>query len=221
MTANEELIEFLRDYVTPNKQKKIAAVLEDRTRHLALVLEDVYQPHNASACLRSCDCLGVQDIHVVERRNEYRPNTEISMGSAKWLTMHRYRQTRSCIDSVKKRGYRLVATTPNADGYDLLTLPLNQPVAIMFGTEEQGLSQEALEAADATLRLPMYGFTQSYNISISVALTLSRLVERLRNSDLSWKLDEADKKEMTLAFYRRIIRRHDLLEENFWANRPE
>ncbi len=221
MTANEELIEFLRDYVTPNKQKKIAAVLEDRTRHLALVLEDVYQPHNASACLRSCDCLGVQDIHVVERRNEYRPNNEISMGSAKWLTMHRYRQTRSCIDSVKKRGYRLVATTPNADGYDLLTLPLNQPVAIMFGTEEQGLSQEALEAADATLRLPMYGFTQSYNISISVALTLSRLVERLRNSDLSWKLDEADKKEMTLAFYRRIIRRHDLLEENFWANRPE
>ena len=89
----------------------------------------------------------------------------------------------------------------------------------MFGTEEQGLSQEALEAADATLRLPMYGFTQSYNISIAVALTLSRLVERLRNSDLPWKLDEADKKEMTLAFYRRIVKRHDLLEENFWANR--
>ncbi|MAB76626.1 MAG: rRNA methyltransferase [Verrucomicrobiales bacterium] len=221
MTANEELIEFLRDYVTPNKQEKIAAVLEDRTRHLALVLEDIYQPHNASACLRSCDCLGVQDIHVVERRNEYRPNNEISMGSAKWLTMHRYHQTGSCIDSVKKRGYRLIATTPNADGYDLLTLPLDQPVAIMFGTEEQGLSQEALEAADATLRLPMYGFTQSYNISIAVALTLSRLVERLRNSDLPWKLDEADKKEMTLAFYRRIVKRHDLLEENFWANRPD
>jgi len=221
MTANEELIEFLRDYVTPNKQEKIAAVLEDRTRHLALVLEDIYQPHNASACLRSCDCLGVQDIHVVERRNEYRPNNEISMGSAKWLTMHRYHQTGSCIDSVKKRGYRLIATTPNAEGYDLLTLPLDQPVAIMFGTEEQGLSQEALEAADATLRLPMYGFTQSYNISIAVALTLSRLVERLRNSDLPWKLDEADKKEMTLAFYRRIVKRHDLLEENFWANRPD
>ena len=221
MTANEELIEFLRDYVTPNKQEKIAAVLEDRTRHPALVLEDIYQPHNASACLRSCDCLGVQDIHVVERRNEYRPNNEISMGSAKWLTMHRYHQTGSCIDSVKKRGYRLIATTPNADGYDLLTLPLDQPVAIMFGTEEQGLSQEALEAADATLRLPMYGFTQSYNISIAVALTLSRLVERLRNSDLPWKLDEADKKEMTLAFYRRIVKRHDLLEENFWANRPD
>ena len=221
MTANEELIEFLRDYVTPNKQEKIAAVLEDRTRHLALVLEDIYQPHNASACLRSCDCLGVQDSHVVERRNEYRPNHEISLGSAKWLTMHRYHQTGSCIDSVKKRGYRLIATTPNADGYDLLTLPLDQPVAIMFGTEEQGLSQEALEAADATLRLPMYGFTQSYNISIAVALTLSRLVERLRNSDLPWKLDEADKKEMTLAFYRRIVKRHDLLEENFWANRPD
>ena len=221
MTANEELIEFLRDYVTPNKQEKIAAVLEDRTRHLALVLEDIYQPHNASACLHSCDCLGVRDIHVVERRNEYRPNNEISMGSAKWLTMHRYHQTGSCIDSVKKRGYRLIATTPNADGYDLLTLPLDQPVAIMFGTEEQGLSQEALEAADATLRLPMYGFTQSYNISIAVALTLSRLVERLRNSDLPWKLDEADKKEMTLAFYRRIVKRHDLLEENFWANRPD
>lgn len=219
MTAKEELIEFLRGYVTPNKQEKIAAVLEDRTRHLTLVLEDLYQPHNASACLRSCDCLGVQDIHVVEHRNEYRPNNEISMGSAKWLTMHHYHQTASCIDSIKKRGYRLVATTPNVDGYDLLTLPLDQPVAIMFGTEEQGLSEEALEAADATLRLPMYGFTQSYNISIAVALTLSRLVERLRNSDLLWKLDEADKKEMTLAFYRSIVKRSNLLEENFWANR--
>ena len=221
MTADEELIEFLREYVTPNKQEKIAAVLDERTRHLTVILEDIYQPHNASACLRSCECLGIQDIHVVERRNDYKPNNEISMGSAKWLTMHRYHQTGSCIDSVKKQGYQLVATTPNVDGCDLHLLPLDQPVALMFGTEEKGLSEEALAAADATLRLPMYGFTQSYNISVTVALTLSRLVERLRQSDTLWKLSEEEKKGLTLEFYRRIVRRHDLLEEEFWACRPD
>lgn len=185
------------------------------------MLEDIYQPHNASACLRSCECLGVQDIHIVETRNEYRPNNEVSMGSAKWLTLQRYRTSASAIETVRSRGYRIVATTPNEDGYDLDTLPLDQPVALFFGTEEEGLTSEALEAADDTMRLPMYGFTQSYNISVTVAVTLSHLVARLRKSDIHWNLTDSEKSELTLAFYRRIIKRHDLLEEKFWETREK
>lgn len=219
MTADEELTEFLGGYVTPNKRDKIERVLGERTRHLTVLLEDIYQPHNASACLRSCECLGIQDVHIVERANTYRPNNGVSLGSAKWLTMHRYHGVPSAIETLKTRGYRLVATTPNEDGYTPSTLPLDKPVVLMFGTEEHGLSDTALEAADDTLRLPMHGFTQSYNISVTVALTLSRLVERLRESDTTWELSESQKQELTLDFYRRIIKRNDLLEKQFWEER--
>ncbi|MCL4171523.1 UNVERIFIED_CONTAM: hypothetical protein GTU68_011175, partial [Idotea baltica] len=174
---------------------------------------------NASACLRSSECLGIQDIHIIESRNEYKPNNEISLGSSKWLTLHKYHQTSSCLDTLKSRGYHLVATSPEADGYDLKTLPLDRPVALLFGTEEKGLKPETLAAAESTLRLPMYGFTQSYNISVTVAMTLSRLVERLRDSDIQWHLCEKEKEEITLAYYRQIIKRHDLLEANYWENR--
>jgi len=216
MNADAELIAFLGDYVTENKQQKIAEVLRQRTRHFTVLLEDIYQPHNASACLRSCDCLGIQDVHIVEDRNRYRPNNGVTMGSTKWLSLQRYHDTAPAIETLRSRGYRLVATTPNVDGFEPATLPLDQPIALLFGTEEEGLSEEALDAADTTLRLPMYGFTQSYNISVTVALTLSRLTERLRESEIDWHLTEEEQSKLTLEFYRRIVKRHDLLERQFW-----
>ena len=145
--------------------------------------------------------------------------TNNALGSAKWLTLHKYHQTSSCLDTLKSRGYHLVATSPEEGGYDLKTLPLDRPVALLFGTEEKGLKPETLAAAESTLKLPMYGFTQSYNISVTVAMALARLVERLRESDIQWKLSEKEKEEITLGYYRRIIKRHDLLEENYWENR--
>ena len=179
-TADEELIEFLGHHVTANKRDKIAAVLAERTRHFTVLLEDVYQPHNASACLRSCDCLGLQDVHIVESRFHYRPNDSVALGSSKWLSLHRYQRTASAIDTLKARGYRLIATTPNEEGHDPATLPIDKPVALLFGSEHTGLSDAALAAADGTLRLPMYGFTESFNLSVTVALVMSRIAERRR-----------------------------------------
>ena len=219
MTTEGELIALLGETITEHKRSKIAEVLDERTRHLTILLEDIYQPHNASACLRSCECLGVQDVHIVESRNEYRPNTEVAMGSSKWLSMHRYHSTEACLATLRSQGYRLVATSPAADGHDLTTLPLDQPLAIMFGTEEQGLESDTLAAADMTLRLPMYGFTESYNISVTVALTLARLTERLRESGVTWELSDEEKEALTLEFYRRIVKRHDLIEARYWENR--
>lgn len=221
MTVDEELVEFLRKYVTENKQTKIEAALRERTRHVTILLEEIYQPHNASACLRNCDCLGVQDVHIVENRNQYRPNNQISMGSTKWLSLHRYHQTSSAIETLRTRGYRIVATTPNHEGYDPVTLPLDKPVALLFGTEERGLTDEAIAAADDYLCLPMYGFTQSYNISVTVALTLSRIAERLRQSDLDWGLSEEEKTKVTLDWFRGIVRRHELLEADYWDSGGE
>ncbi|MDP4584721.1 MAG: RNA methyltransferase [Verrucomicrobiales bacterium] len=221
MTADEELTDFLGSHITENKREKIVSVLNDRTRHFTVLLEDIYQPHNASACLRSCDCLGLQDVHIVESRNDYRPNNNVSMGSSKWLTLHRYHRAESAIETLKARGFRLIATSPNEDGYDLSTLPIDKPVALLFGSEHKGLSASAMAAAEGYLRIPMYGFTESFNISVTLALAISRLVERLRESGLAWQLSDEEKKELTLRFYRRIVTRHDLLEEKFWERRGE
>jgi tRNA (guanosine-2'-O-)-methyltransferase len=219
MTADEELTDFLGSHITDNKRDKIVSVLNERTRHFTVLLEDIYQPHNASACLRSCDCLGLQDVHIVESRNDYRPNNNVSMGSSKWLTLHRYHHADSAIGTLRAHGYRLIATSPNEDGYDLSTLPIDKPVALLFGSEHKGLSASAMAAAEGYLRIPMYGFTESFNISVTLALAISRLVERLRESGLEWQLSEEEKKELTLRFYRRIVTRHDLLEEKFWERR--
>jgi len=221
MTADEELTDFLGSHITDNKREKIVSVLNERTRHFTVLLEDIYQPHNASACLRSCDCLGLQDVHIVESRNDYRPNNNVSMGSSKWLTLHRYHRAEPAIETLEARGYRLIATSPNEDGYDLSTLPIDKPVALLFGSEHKGLSASALAAAEGYLRIPMYGFTESFNISVTLALAISRLVERLRAAGIAWQLSEAEKKELTLHFYRRIVTRHDLLEEKFREIRGE
>lgn len=218
-TADEELIDFLGNHVTSNKREKIASVLAERTRHFTVLLEDIYQPHNASACLRSCDCLGLQDVHIVENRFNYRPNDNVALGSSKWLTLHRYQRVGSAIETLKARGYRLIATSPNEEGYEPTTLPIDKPVALLFGSEHKGLSAAAMGAAEGYLRIPMYGFTESYNISVTVALAISRLVERLRASGVSWQLSDEEKQELTLCFYRRIVTRHELLEEKFWENR--
>ena len=216
MTSDEELIEFLGEYVTDNKREKIAAALEQRTRYLTIVLEDIYQPHNASACLRTCDCLGVQDVHIVESHNVYQPNQGVAMGSSKWLTLNRYRSVSAAVETLKKRGHRIVATVPGREGFDPATLPLDRPVGLLFGTEEEGLTEAAIELADEFLALPMYGFTQSFNISVTVAVVLSRLVERLRESERQWRLEAAEKTSLTLGWYRKIVTRHEILEQEFW-----
>lgn len=225
---DQELIEYLAGFVTPNKREKIAEVLAERTDYVTVVLEDIYQPHNASAVLRTCECYGVQNVHIIENRNAYQVNPQVAMGSSKWLDLHRYREpgadnTRDCLRNLRARGYRIVATSPEIESHTPLDLPLDQPTAIVYGTEEQGLTDHALAEADVCLRLPQYGFTQSYNISVSVAITLTTLMQRLRAPDFSgqWRISEDRFRELTLAYYRRIVTRHAALERRFNEEREE
>ncbi len=215
----DELIACLAQFVTPNKVRKIRQVLENRTYYVTLVLEDIYQPQNASATIRTAECLGVQTLHVIENRNEFRVSPKVTQGAAKWITLFRYNEpgadnTGACVQALRSKGYQIIATSPNVErSYSLDTLPLERPMAFLFGNEEEGLSPRAMELADGYLRLPMYGFTQSYNISVSVAITLSHVIERLHRLDLPWRLSEEEKAELTLEWYRRIVRRHELLEQ--------
>ena len=221
MTLEEKraFLAFLLPYITENRKQLFQKVIQYRTRHLTVVLEDIYQPHNASAVLRSADLTGVQDIHIIENRNSYEPNPEVAMGSYKWLNLIKYNQlqhnTLEAYDALRKQGYRIIATTPHTTDQLLDEIPVDGKMALVFGTELKGLSDVAIQNADEYLRIPMVGFTESYNISVSAALVLYTLSQKLRKSGISWQLTEGEKLDILLEWTKRSIKRVEIFEKKF------
>ncbi len=217
------LLAYLGQFVTEHKKRRMREVLPWRTRYVTLVLEDIYQPQNASATLRTAELLGVQDVYILENWNEYRLNPDVTLGANKWLDLHRYRtpevnNTARAMHDLRARGYRLVATSPHRSGYSPDTIPLDRPLAFFFGNELEGLSAQVLEGADLTLRLPMFGFTESYNISVSVAITLYTVIRRLHRSRFPWRLSPEEREAILITWYRRAIGKHwRTIERAFWA----
>lgn len=215
----KNLFEYLSRFITENKRSRFIEVIENRTRHLSVVLEDIYQPHNASAVLRTCDCLGIQDIHIIENRNTYTLNKSVSLGSSKWVTMKRYNErennTSECLTSLKCKGYKIAVTSPHKNDVSIEDLAVDQKLAVVFGTELEGISDMAMGLADTYVRIPMHGFTESYNISVSAAITLYHLIRKIRQSGISWKLSEEEQSELLLEWARKVVKRPELHEKNF------
>jgi tRNA (guanosine-2'-O-)-methyltransferase len=200
-------------------------VLGDRTRYIAVLLEDIYQSQNASAVLRTCDCTGFQDVHIVEERNEYEINPDVALGSNQWLTLHYYNKgsdnIAEAVGDLKKRGYRIVATSPHEEGITPETFDLTRGKAVlMFGTELNGLTQRALELADEFIQIPMVGFTESYNISVSAAIILYHLRGRLLASDLEWRIPEKERTPILLEWLRSTIKMSEQIERQFKKEYP-
>ncbi len=216
-------LEFLLQFVTPHKQDRFDDVIQSRTRHLTIVLEDIYQSHNASAVLRSCDCFGIQDVHIIENKNLYTINPDVELGSSKWLTLMKYHgaedNTASCLGALRDRGYRIVATSPHQNDYVLNELPLEQKTALLFGTELRGLSPKALEMADCSVRIPMAGFTESLNISVSAAICLYELTQRLRRSAIEWQLSKSEKIDILIQWAERVVKHPSFFEKEFMSSR--
>ncbi len=217
--TKQRLFEFFSEYITDHRKELFSKIIQYRTRHITVVLEDIYQPHNASAVLRSCDLTGVQDVHIIENKNNYEVNPDVAMGSFKWLNLYKYNEkennTLDTFEKLRNKGYKIIATTPHKNDMLLDELPLDKKVALVYGTELTGLSDIAIENADGYMRIPMYGFTESYNISVSVAITLFTLTEKLRKSDIKWQLNDDEKMDILLEWARRTIKRSDILEKEF------
>lgn len=223
LQTKKEFLNFLSGYLTQNRRQLFDKVIQHRTRHITVVLEDIFQPHNASAVLRSADLTGIQDIHIIENRNQYHVNPEVAMGSSKWLNLIKYNDTGNntlaAYDALRKTGYRIVATTPHTNDQTLDEIPLDGKMALVFGTELKGLSETAIAEADEYLRIPMYGFTESYNISVSAALTLFTLTEKLRKSSISWQLSDEEKLDTLIEWAKRTIKHAELFEKEFFQKR--
>lgn len=193
------LYEQATQFFSENKRALFDRLAPLRTRHISVVLEDIYQSHNASAVLRSCDCFGVQDVHVVEARNPFNPAGDVAVGSSKWVDYYRYNSIQDVYRNLHAKGYRIVATLPHENDTMIGDLDISQPTALVFGTELTGLTQEAIDGADAYVKIPMYGFTESFNISVCAALSLFSLTERMRrNTTLQWRLSDDDLLDLKL-----------------------
>lgn len=201
------LIKKLQGYVSPHKKELIEEILQKRTQYLTVVLEDIYQPHNASAVVRNCDCFGIQDLHIIEKKNSYKPHKEIVQGSAKWVSLHKHNQTVNTLNQLKNEGYKIVALTLRENSISLDSLPLDNKLALCFGTEETGLSETAHKQADYFAKIPMQGFTQSLNISVSVAITLYTLTKKLRLTNYNWTIPETAKDQLRVNWYSQCIQR--------------
>jgi tRNA (guanosine-2'-O-)-methyltransferase len=220
----DELIQHLSTFVTPERLARMEQVLENRTRYITVCVEDIYQPHNGSAVLRTCDACGIQDVHIIENRNRYQTNPGVELGSAQWLSLHYHSEhehnTLAAYERLRSRGYRMVALTPHHDPIDLEELSLHAgPLALVFGNELDGLTREAIDHADERVRIPMVGFVESFNISVSAAICLHRLAFALREHDLPWPLRDDEKQELLLSWLRRSVKHSEMVEERFRASR--
>lgn len=221
----KKLVEYLSEYVTPERLALFDRVLEHRTRYITVVLEDIYQPHNASAVLRSMDCFGIQEAHIIENSNEYRVNPDVALGASKWLNLIKYNKvednTMNAINYLKSKKYRIVATTPHEKEVELPDFRIEKgKTALLFGTEMHGLSFTALNMADEYLSIPMYGFTESFNISVSAAIILYQLKEKLKSSGIDWKLSETEKHHLKLEWLKRSIKSSDLIIKKILSDLP-
>ena len=198
-------MEFLSGFVLEERWERIRQVSANRTRYLTLILEDIHYAQNASAVVRSCDCFGIQDLHFIHNipvEGQTKIRSHVTQGSDKWIDIHRYfirdnvgteKTTKKAISGLKKTGYRIIATTPDRNALHLEQLDIGQgPMAVIMGNEQRGVTGSAASAADEFVTIPMYGFAESYNISVSAALLLHSLVTRLHESRIEWQLPEQD-----------------------------
>jgi tRNA (guanosine-2'-O-)-methyltransferase len=219
---DEKLLKYFESYLTDNRKALFKKVLEDRTRHFTVVLEDIFQPHNASAVVRTCDIFGVQDVHAIENKYTNKVSRHVAKGSQKWITSKRYKSdgdnTQICLDALRKEGYQIIATTPHNDSCLLHDFDVTKKSAFVFGVEAEGVSDYVKENADGFLKIPMVGFTESLNISVAAAIVLQDVTTKLRMSDVAWQLTKEEKEILYFNWVKKTIKNVDKIEEHYHQN---
>lgn len=216
-----DYLNYLEGFLTDNRKEKFLKVLNNRTNHFTVAIEDVYQLHNTSAVMRSCEVFGVQQLNVIEEKFGKRIDKEIAMGAQKWVDVNRYESISSCIESLKSKGYQIIATTPHENDCLLDDFDITKPSALFFGTERHGLSEEVMQNADGFLKIPMVGFTESLNISVSAAIILQNLMNRLRNSNLDWRLTEEELLQKRIDWSKNSIKDIKRIEARYFSENPK
>jgi len=210
---------YLEEFLTDNRMERFRQVLSKRTNHFTVAIEDIFQLHNTSAVMRSCEVFGIQQLNVIEEKFGKSIDKEIAMGAQKWVDVNRFGSISHCIASLQTKGYQIIATTPHDDECLLDDFDISKPSALFFGTERDGLSAEVRKHADGFLKIPMVGFTESLNISVSAAIIIQNLMSRLHKSDIAWQLSEAEILEKRLAWAKKTIKDITLIEARYFGEK--
>lgn len=211
MQITEDLVHYLESYLTAHRKSRFTQVLSERTKYISVAVEDVYHLHNTSAVMRSCDVFGVQELHAIEEINQKRIDREIALGAQKWVDIQRHTSTKDFIHKMRNQGYTIVATTPHTPSIEMNDFNITQPTIFCFGRETEGISDTLLEAADIKMNIPMIGFTESLNVSVSAAIILQHFSNQLRNSDLPWSLTAEEKLVKRFDWCKKTIKSVDQL----------
>lgn len=220
---DKNLLTHLEGYLTDRRKDLFRTVLDKRTRHFTVVLEDIYQQHNASAVIRTCDIFGIQDINTVENMYTNKVSRHVAKGSQKWTNINRFKEdtdnTKECLDTLKKQGYQIIGTTPHNESCMLADFDITKKSAFVFGVEKDGISDYVKENADGFLKVPMVGFTESLNISVAAAIILQDVTTRLRKTDLNWQLSEQEKEELYLDWVKKTIKNPEEIIERYYSDK--
>ncbi|MBK0370054.1 TrmH family RNA methyltransferase [Flavobacterium agrisoli] len=214
-------LQFLENILTENRKERFLEVLQNRTKHFTVAVEDVFQLHNTSAVMRSCEVFGVQELNVIEQRFGKRIDKQIAMGAQKWVDIIRHDTVSGCIATLREKGYQIIATTPHEKDCTVEKFDISKPSALFFGTEKEGLSEEVMQQADGFLKIPMVGFTESLNISVSAAIIIQDLTNRLRRSDINWQLTADEILEKRLDWAHNSIRDIKRIEARYYQENPK
>jgi tRNA (guanosine-2'-O-)-methyltransferase len=212
---------YLEEFLTESRKKRFAAVLANRTNHFTIAVEDIFQFHNTSAVMRSCEVFGIQEINIVEQRFGKDIDKEIAMGAQKWVDINKFDSIGNCIQNLREKGYQIIATTPHNNSCLLHEFDITKKSALFFGTEKEGLSQEVLGQCDGFLKIPMVGFTESLNISVSAAIIIQDITTRLRQSAVKWQLSENEILEKRLFWAKNTIKDIKRIEERYFEENPK
>jgi tRNA (guanosine-2'-O-)-methyltransferase len=200
----------LEPFLLSDRIARIEKNAELRTRNLVVVLDDVHDPHNQSAIVRSCDGFGLLELHVIENHPRFRCNKKVSQGAQKWLEIMRHRDSTSCATALNERGFELWVADPKAPSQPVDNLPWERPLALVFGNEHEGPSKAMRSHATGCFHVPMFGFVESFNVSVAVGIALAVGVrERLRRLGRHGDLTDEERQQLIAAWVRRSVRHAD------------
>ena len=217
---DKKVISLLSCLITEKRLDRFEEILAQRMRYFAVGLEDIYQSQNASAVLRTCECFGVQDIHIIENYNPYTINPLVVQGSDKWLNIHRHYQkeynSEEAVKCFKSEGYRIIATSLDAKSVNLTDFDVERgKFIVIFGNEHQGVSDCIMRYSDEQLKIPMCGFTQSLNLSVSAGIIISQLTEKIKNSNIMWQLTLEENESLLAEWLKKSVKNSQMIINRF------
>ncbi|MFN0063281.1 MAG: TrmH family RNA methyltransferase [Myxococcaceae bacterium] len=202
------------------RKARVEAVIRQRTRALTVVLDRLGDSFNMAAVLRTCDAFGIQDLHVVDHPHvPFVPHEGVSQGCDKWLDIARYKTTEDCVAALHAGGYRVLASALGEDSTPLWDLRFDDKVALVFGNERTGVAPDFLAKADAKFWIPMAGFSESFNVSVATAISVSRAValRRERLGSVEGDLSEPERAALRERFFKLSVKQR----RKIYAGLPE